>query len=103
MKKILLAGTAIVGVAMLSQPAHAELKLDLQGYFRGYAVYTDNNAPGTVGAAANNKLQKFSFMRDNEVHFTGQTTLDIGLTVGVHNEIKLGSEAQQFVPGGTNF
>jgi hypothetical protein len=94
MKKILLAGTALVGVAMLSQPAHADLKLDLQGYFRGYAVYADNDTPGTVGGAANNKLTKFQFMRDNEVHFTGQTTLDNGLTVGVHNEIKLGSEAQ---------
>lgn len=94
MKKILLAGTAIVGVAILSQPAHADLKLDLQGYFRGYAVYTDSATPGvTVGGAANNKLQKFSFMRDNEVHFTGQTTLDNGLTVGVHNEIKLGNES----------
>lgn len=93
MKKLLLAGTAIAGVAMLSQPAHADLKLDLQGYFRGYAVYTDNNTPSTVAGAPNNKLSKFSFMRDNEVHFTGQTTLDNGLTVGVHNEIKLGSEA----------
>lgn len=95
MKKILLAGTALVGVAILSQPAHADLKLDLQGYFRGYAVYTDNNTAtdNTLGTGANNKLAKFSFMRDNEVHFTGQTTLDNGLTVGVHNEIKLGSEA----------
>ena len=93
MKKLLLAGTAIAGVAMLSQPAHADLKLDLQGYFRGYAVYDDNNTPSLVGAAPNNKLSKFSFMRDNEVHFTGQTTLDNGLTVGVHNEIKLGGEA----------
>jgi hypothetical protein len=86
---------------MLSQPAHADLKLDLQGYFRGYAVYTDNNTPSTVAGVANNKLAKFSFMRDNEVHFTGQTTLDNGLTVGVHNELKLGSEAQ--VGGTTTF
>jgi len=102
MKKILLAGTAIVGVAMLSQPAKADLKLDLQGYFRGYAVYTDNAEPGlTKSGAANNKLSKFSFMRDNEVHFTGQTTLDNGLTVGVHNELKLGSEANGPGAGGT--
>ena len=103
MKKLLLAGSALVGVAMLSQPAHADLKLDLQGYFRGYAVFTDNNTatqqlPGPV---VNNKLSKFSFMRDNEVHFTGQTTLDNGLTVGVHNEIKLGNESQ--ASGSTNF
>ena len=103
MKKLLLAGTAIAGVAMLSQPAHADLKLDLQGYFRGYAVYTDNNTPSTVGGVANNKLSKFSFMRDNEVHFTGQTTLDNGLTVGVHNEIKLGGEAVTSSAANTTF
>jgi outer membrane protein OmpU len=102
MKKLLLAGTAIAGVAMLSQPAHADLKLDLQGYFRGYANYTDSNTSSQkAGTVANNKLTKFSFMRDNEVHFTGQTTLDNGLTVGVHNEIKLGNESQ--ANGTTNF
>lgn len=102
MKKLLLAGTAIAGVAMLSQPAHADLKLDLQGYFRGYAVYTDNNTSTdkTAVGTANNKLSKFSFMRDNEVHFTGQTTLDNGLTVGVHNEIKLGNESGGNAAGG---
>lgn len=104
MKKLLLAGTAIAGVAMLSQPAHADLKLDLQGYFRGYAVYTDNNTATdkTAAGTANNKLAKFSFMRDNEVHFTGQTTLDNGLTIGVHNEIKLGGESVVKSPGVPN-
>jgi len=102
MKKILLAGTAIVGVAMLSQPAHADLKLDLQGYFRGYAVYTDNNVPGlTATGATNNKLSQFSLIHDSEVHFTGQTTLDNGLTVGVHDEIKLGAGTANGGPGGT--
>ena len=99
MKKLLLAGTAIAGVAVLAHPAHADLKLDLEGYFRGYAVYAENKED--VDAAGANKLHKFDFLRDNEVHFTGQTTLDNGLTVGVHNEIKLGSEANSnFGAGG---
>jgi len=82
MKKLLLAGTATAAVALLAQPAHADLKLDLEGYFRGYAVYAENK-DDTDGVAVAPKLNKFDFLRDNEVHFTGQTTLDNGLTVGV--------------------
>ena len=85
MKRILLAGTAIAGVALLSQPAHADLKLDLGGYFRGYMVYADNQEPST----SNNQLKTFNFTKDAEVHFTGETTTDMGLTVGAHFELKM--------------
>ena len=84
MKRILLAGTAIAGVALLSQPAHADLKLDLGGYFRGYMVYADNKENN-----ANGQLNKFNFTKDAEVHFTGETTTDMGLTVGAHFELKM--------------
>jgi hypothetical protein len=104
MKRILLAGTALVGVAVAAAPAHADLKLDLGGYFRGYAVYTDNNESGsavvttgggtftTTGAS----LRKFGFRYDREIHFTGETTTDMGLTVGVHSELKLGNQGSAF-------
>lgn len=89
MKKLLLAGTALVGVAILSSPAHADLKLDLGGYFRGYAAWTDNDEVGT--AADGDDLRNLDFRRDTEVQFTGETTTDQGLTVGVHSELKLGN------------
>ena len=81
MKKVLLAGTALLGVAFLSTPASAELKLDLGGYFRGYGVYADNDEP------AGTSLRSFEFRRDTELHVNGETTLDNGLTVGFHQEI----------------
>jgi predicted porin len=85
MKKVLLAGTAIVGAAFVASPAHADgLKLDLGGYFRGYAVYAENDEP------AGTSLQKFDFKKDTEVSFGGETTTDSGLTVGVHSELKMG-------------
>ncbi|MDE1151504.1 MAG: porin [Micavibrio sp.] len=87
MKKVLLAGTALVGAAVLSTPAHADLKLDLGGYFRGYAVYSDNDE---VNGSDD---QQVEFRRDTEVHFTGETTTDSGLTVGVHSELKLGGSS----------
>jgi hypothetical protein len=104
MKKLLLISTAIVGVAMMSAPAQAELKLDLGGFFRGYGVYADNNE--VAGAAAS--LHKFEFRRDTEVHVKGETTLDNGLTVGAYGELKinngsdsiLGDEIYGYFSGG---
>lgn len=81
MKKVLLAGTALLGVA-LATPAAAEINLDLGGHFRGYAVYSDNDETGGAG----DSLREFDFRRDSEVYISGETTLDNGLTVGFHTE-----------------
>jgi outer membrane protein OmpU len=78
MKKILLASSALVGVAMLAAPAQAELKLGLGGHFSGYGVYVDQDN--------DDDLNNFEFRKNTEIHFTGETTLDNGLTVGVHVE-----------------
>jgi outer membrane protein OmpU len=80
MKKVLLAGTALVGAAFFAAPAQAELKLGLGGHFSGYAVYVDEDE------AAGTNNDNFAFRRNTEIHFTGETTLDNGLTVGVHIE-----------------
>lgn len=100
MKKVLLAGTALVAVAFAA-PAHAELKLDLGGYFSGYGVFTDNEE--AAGAATS--LREFDLRRDTEVHVSGETTLDNGLTVGFHTEQALGGatitdEAYAYGSGG---
>lgn len=83
MKNVLLAGTALLGLALISSPAAAELNLDLGGHFRGYGVYSDSDV---AGANAND----FELRRDTEVHFTGEATSDNGLTVGVHYEAMVG-------------
>lgn len=80
MKKVLLAGTALVGAALFAAPASAELKLDLGGHFKGYGVYVDEDAEAVAGQS------DFEFRKNTEIHFTGETTLDNGLTVGVHVE-----------------
>ena len=83
MKKLLLA-TAAVGLVAAAAPAKAEVKLDLGGYFKGYGFYTnqDDNAGTTAGVES----REFDIIRDTEVHFGGETTLDNGLSVGVHIE-----------------
>ncbi len=81
MKK-LLCSAAVCGLALAATPAQAEegLKLDIGGYFKGYMAYVDQDE--VIGSEVND----FDMIRDTEVHFSGETTLDNGLTVGVHIE-----------------
>lgn len=83
MKKVLLSTAAIAAMAF-AFPALAQeesgVKLDLGGHFKGYAVYVDQDEE--VGDEA----RSFDMIRDTEVHFTGEMTLDNGLTVGAHVE-----------------
>lgn len=92
MKKVLLAGTALLGLAAVSSPAAAEVNLDLGGYFRGYGVYADNDEVGTAGVG--DDLRQFDFRRDTEIHFSGETTTDNGLTLGFHYEQAIGGAVQ---------
>jgi len=89
MKKLLLVSTALAGVALMSAPASAAVKLDLGGFFRGYGVYADNNEATGAGSS----LYKFEFRRDAELHANGETTLDNGLTIGAHAELKIANGA----------
>lgn len=79
MKKLLL-GSAAVGLVLSAAPAYAQVELDLGGYFKGYGVFQDQDD------LANTESNEFDFIRETEVHFGGETTLDNGLTVGVHIE-----------------
>jgi len=87
MKKLLLVGTALAGVAMLASPASAALKMDLGGYFEGYGLYADNNNP------AADHQRDFEFRRDNEIFVNGESTLDNGLTIGAHTQLNIANTA----------
>ena len=80
MKKLLLS-TAAVALAVSAMPAHAGVDLELGGFFRGYAAGVDQDEKGT------GEVNDFDFLKKTEVHFTGETTLDNGLTVGAHVEL----------------
>jgi len=92
MKKLLL-GTAAVGLALSAAPAHAAIDLDIGGYFKGYGVYTDQDDETDVAGEA----REFDILRNTEVHISGETTLDNGLTVGAHFEMEAdGNYADNF-------
>lgn len=78
MKEILLASAA---VSLFSIPAIAQdgsaLKLGITGHFKMYGNYADQDeAPGT-------SVNDFDILRDTDLTFTEEATLDSGLTVGV--------------------
>ncbi len=85
MRKVLLSSAAICGLALAATPALAQeggVKLGLGGYFMGYGAFVDQDE--VVGREVN----KFDLLRNTEIHFTGETTLDNGLTVGAHFEME---------------
>ena len=84
MKKLLI-GTAAVALGLsLAAPAKAEgVKLDVAGHFKGYAVWNDQDT------TAGTDVRELDILRETEIHFTGETTLDNGLTVGAHVETDL--------------
>ena len=85
MKKLLLSTAAVCGLAVAAAaPASAsELELGISGWFAGYGVY--NNQDETVG----DSRRAFDLRKETELFFTGETSLDNGLTVGVVVETNL--------------
>lgn len=85
MKKLLLGTAAIAMGAAFAAPAQAAdgVKLDLGGYFKGYVFYQDQDEVLATGDVRN-----VDALRQSEIHFSGETTLDNGLTVGAHFEME---------------
>ena len=91
MKKLLV-GTAAIALGFgLAAPAHAAdkdgVKLGLGGHFKGYVSWVDQDEDITTdGDAAIEDVRSFDISRETEIHFSGESTLDNGLTVGFHLE-----------------
>jgi hypothetical protein len=85
MKKLLVGSAAIaLGLALVSPAQAADgVKLGIGGYMKGYVGWA--NMDEDAGDASS--LRSIDIVRDTEVHFTGETTLDNGLTVGFHTEL----------------
>jgi outer membrane protein OmpU len=96
MKKLLMCSAAIALGLAVAHPAKADgIKLDLAGHFKGYVTWISQD---TVDTNPSTNERHFDILRETEIYFTGETTLDNGLTVGVHHEADLDSENED----GTN-
>ncbi len=95
MKKILLGTTAFVAVGAVAGGAYADsqpIKMGIGGYWRGaFGQMVDESPCNQTGANKNNASCNHhhqGMMQDSVLDFNGQTTLDNGLTVGVHNQLR---------------
>jgi outer membrane protein OmpU len=92
MKKVLLATTAIIAAGVIAAPAMAAEKkaagpiaLKVGGYMnQSISNTSQDDAAGQPGNAQHNT----NMGADAEVHFTGSTTLDNGVTVGVNMQLE---------------
>jgi outer membrane protein OmpU len=86
-RKTLLAGTAMLGVGVVANPAAAAdgIKLGIGGFFKtAYMVNFDDDGEGDLG----NDRATDGVFSDAEIHFTGSTVLDNGLEVGARVELE---------------
>jgi hypothetical protein len=87
MKKLLMCSAAIALGLAVAAPAKADgIKLDLAGHFKGYVTWINQDTADGVNE------RHFDILRETEIHFTGETTLDNGLTVGVHHEADIDNQ-----------
>jgi predicted porin len=88
MKKVLLGTTALVAAGFVVGEAKAAdpVTLSLGGYYRTAigAILDDEDGTGEGGDGRHDYFHE----QDVEVHFTGETTLDNGLTVGVNVQLE---------------
>ena len=90
MKKLLMCSAAIALGLAVAAPAKADgIKLDLAGHFKGYVTWLSQDTNDEPLAKAS--IRHFDILRETEIHFTGETTLDNGLTVGVHHQALIDS------------
>src|SRR4051794_38025178 len=108
MKKSLHGTTALVAAGLLAGDASAAsaLKLGITGFYRNAVGGSFGNSPsaqlggGATVGLGNFDRQNVSMRQEIRVNFTGQTTLDNGITVGVlvglngENVLKSGSTTQ---------
>jgi hypothetical protein len=89
MKKLLLGSTALVVGGLMAAPAMAAdpIKIGVGGYYTFYAV-----AGGIQSTYATNgtwaQYKGLNFQQEGEIHFSGQTKLDNGTSVGVFVELE---------------
>src|SRR5262249_50606483 len=86
----LMGTSALVAVGIAASPAGAadKLQIGVGGYYMSaFGFIAQSHGPGSHHPVA--------LDQDNEIHFKGETTLDNGLTVGVHVELEGGTTADQ--------
>ena len=80
MKNLLLGTAAIAGLVLTATPAAAQLELTIGGHSKNYVGWLDQDSVDTT---------QFDVIRETELHFNGESTLDSGLTFGFQVETEV--------------
>lgn len=85
MKKILSGTTALIAVGLFAASAQAAdpIKLSVGGFMNQWFGYVSQESEPAIGAVAPTEPNNFANTTDTQVHFSGETELDNGLTVAV--------------------
>ena len=94
MKKLLTGTTALIAAGLLSGGAYAAdaIKIGVGGYFGGGIVMVDQD-DATTEPGANTRGHRIE--RESEITFSGSTTLDNGIKVGVQVQLEAESSGDQ--------
>ncbi len=87
MKKLLLTSALVGGLAFVASPAMANIDLGIDGFFKGYVTWNDQDEDPDVGVNDSADANTFDIVRTTEIQFQGESVLDNGLTVGFHAEM----------------
>jgi outer membrane protein OmpU len=90
MQRILLGSTALVAVGAIAGTAAGDdgIKLELSGHYMGAAGAVLGEDFSAASGVHGGDLRNVVFKQDVEVHFSGETTLSNGLTVGAAIEME---------------
>ncbi|MSP51471.1 MAG: porin [Alphaproteobacteria bacterium] len=88
MKKLLYGTTALVAAGLLSSGAYAAdpIKLSVGGYFATAIGFSSNQDDGAGAPAVNSRSHVFQ--SEKEIIFSGTTTLDNGVKIGVNVQLE---------------
>lgn len=97
MKHLLFGTTALVAASIVAGGANAQakptekIKLGVGGYFQAYFIAGDEDdgaADGVIPAQPGFARRGYTIKREAEIIFTGKTTLDNGIDVGVQVQLE---------------
>ena len=88
-KDRILTTTAIAAISLSSIPVYAAdgVKLSLGGRYKGAAGFIADDFSASSGVD-DGDVRNYVFKQDVEIYFSGETTLDNGLTVGARIELE---------------
>ena len=81
MKKLLLGSTALVVGGAIAAPAMAAdpIKMGVGGYYTFYALAGNIDSTYALNGNGFTTYKGLAFTQEGEIHFVGQTKLDVGI------------------------